>query len=73
MPGRGCEAADVYDLPELVGGKRKEVTGEGLGSSGGTRLAFLLAIPLAGEDGPTRAEYQEDRLLVILCHPFGRA
>ena len=63
----------MYNLPGLEGRKRKEVTREGLSSGGGTRLAFLLAIPLAGEDGPTRAEYQEDRLLVILCHPFGRA
>ena len=73
LPGRGCKAADVYGLPGLKGRKLKDVTGEGPSKGGGTRLAFLMASPLVGEDGPTRAGYREDRLLAILDQPFGRA
>ena len=79
LPRRGykalflTEAVDAHGLPELEGRKLQDVTGEDPSKDGGTRLAFLLATPLAGEDGPTRAEHQEDRLLVILGQPFARA
>ena len=71
------EAVDEYAfsaLPELEGNKLQDITREGSSIDGGATppslLAFLLATPLAGEDGPTRAEHQEDRLLVILGQPF---
>ena len=79
LPRRGykalfpTEATEVHGLPELEGRKLQDVTVDGPSNGGGSRLAFLLTPPLADEDGTTRTEYQEDRLLVILGQPFARA
>ena len=71
----GCTSLAMASLPPNQGAR--PLLHLGATSCSGTTppslLAFMLAPPLAGEDRPNKAEYQEDRLLVIPGQPFGEA